>query len=270
MFQAHVDYLIVKITALFNTSTGFRGIDDKEIVLNHIYFVQMKQIVGEEWLAKHTRIYGEVVSVPKYLSRIKLHQDPQGLPAYHSPYGYNWRWLSDIAMEVNVNDRVYFHYLAVTEALSNDSFIHVEGNGENRVWYVRVRYDQIFCAVRKEKIIPIQGYAFIRPNLESWEDILKPVAYVGEDGKPMKNKDGSPMLKPKSEWIRMKIVPDHKYLEGFVEHIGTPLYGDKRECDVGQKILYKRNADWKQRIEGKDYFTILQRHIIGRFVEEAA
>lgn len=258
MYQAFTDYIIIKTNRLFNEETKFSGIDGQKILLS----VKFDP-------ARHVNISGEVVSVPKMLSRMKLHQNPVGLPSYNSQVSYQWKWLDDIAMEIEVGDKIYFHYNVIMDAIRENNYISVEGRHPNRTWYIKVRYDRVFCTVRAGKIIPIQGYSFIRPNFESWEDILKPVPVI-VNGKPMTNKDGSQMFKPKDQWIAVKSAPTHKFLEGFVEHIGTPLRGEKRECEVGQKILYTRNADWLQECEGHNYFTVLQRHLIGRFEAEAA
>ena len=146
-------------------------------------------------------------------------------------------------------------------AVVSNSFIDVQGVHPNRVWYIRVRYDMVFLTVREGKIIPIQGYTLIDPDWESWEDIAVPTY------SHLKDAHGNPMLKPKEQWVVTKSAPGYKFLTGFVRHVGTPLRGDKCEVKVGQKIWYHRNADWMQNIEGKDYFTIRQNHIIGRAEE---
>jgi co-chaperonin GroES (HSP10) len=112
--------------------------------------------------------------------------------------------------------------------------------------------------VREEKIIPIGGYVLIEPDLESWDDILKPVRST------IKDKDGNFILKPKDQWLQTKVRPDRKYLTGFVRHIGAPLKGDVNELEIGQKIYYRKHADWVQNIEGKEYYAIRQRHIVGK------
>lgn len=257
MFLAYRDFIIFKTNKLFNTNTKYKGVGGREIELDPKFDA-----------ARHASIDGEVVSVPKVLSHIMLLQNHLGLPSYASKPTYQYRWMDDIAMEVQVGDKIYFHFNTIMNAIQRNEFIHVEGIHPNRTWYVRVRYDQVFCAVREGKIIPIQGYTFVAPAFETWDDIARPTPQV-VNGKVMLNRDGSPMMKPKDQWIVVKSAPEHKYLQGYVKHVGTPLNGDKCEVREGQKILYHRNADWQQSIEGHNYFTMRQNHIIGRFEEES-
>jgi co-chaperonin GroES (HSP10) len=69
-------------------------------------------------------------------------------------------------------------------------------------------------------------------------------------------------MKPKDQWLIAKMKPETRYLSGFVINVGTALKGDKPKFKRGDRILYRVDADWKQRIEGIDYFTIRQRHIM--------
>ncbi len=136
--------------------------------------------------------------------------------------------------------------------------MRIEGKHPNRIWYIKVSYEQVICAVRDGKIIMIGGNCLIDPDFESWEDLAIPTYsdLVGEDGQKI--------LKPKEQWIVTKSAPGYKYLLGFVKKVGSPLMGDTCEIKEGQRIWYHKNADWMVKIEGRDYFVIKQRHIIGR------
>ncbi len=130
------------------------------------------------------------------------------------------------------------------------------------MYWFKCRMDNIICAVRDEKIIMIGGYTLIEPDVELWEDILIPT-YTG-----LTDKEGNPIKRPKEFWIQTKLMPEAKYLKGFVRHIGSPLNGDVRECNPGDHIIYKKNADWTNLIEGVEYFVVRQRHIEGRLITE--
>ncbi len=246
MYKALTNFVIFKTDALFNSKATFKGVNGMDIVINHDFDPQ-----------KHARIYGEVVSVPQRLSHFPIMQENAGLPAYHEYSPFIYKYLDDIAMEVEIGDKIYFHFNTM---ITKGNIIGEEGKHPNKTWFVKVRYDQIICAVRGDKIIPIGSYTLVKPDLESWDDISIPTysEVLGDDGKPM--------LKPKEQWLITKTAPEARYLSGFVEHIGTPLHGDNLEMKDGDKIIYRRNADWNQSIEGKQYFSIRQRHCLGRFV----
>ncbi len=244
MFKGFQNFLIFKTNTIFNDKVSFKGIGGKELYIDPSFDP-----------AKHVRIYGEVVSIPLRMSpTIPISQESRGLPSYHGQAPYHYKYLSDIEQEIQVGDRIYFHFNTIKQG----NFVQVEGKHPDQTWYIKVRYDQVFCAVRDGKIIPIGGHTLIDPDWESWEDISIPTysEIIGEDGKPM--------LKPKEQWLVSKSAPGYKFLKGFVRHVGSPIKGDRCEIKEGQRIWYKRNADFMVNIEGRDWFVIKQMHIIGR------
>lgn len=242
--QAYRNYIIFKTDTLFNEKTSFKGVGGREIVMRPDFNPQM-----------HARIYGEVISVPPILSKMMIMQIHRGLPSYHEYSPYYYRYISDIAPEIQVGDRIYFHFNTI---MNMNNLMREEGEGDNRIWYFRVRYDQVICAVRDGKIIMIGGYALIDPDYETWKEILVPT-YTN-----LKDRFGKPIPKPESQWIQKKVEPGYKYLRGYVRHVGTPMKGDKLEIQPGQCIYYRKNADWLVPVEGSKYFAIRQANIIGR------
>lgn len=248
--KAHSNFLIFKTTSLFNDKVRMGGPDGKELFLETGFDP-----------ARHVNVNGEVVSVPIYLSpAIPISQQHKGLPSYHGESPYQYKYLSDIEPDVQIGDKIVFHFNTV----KNKNLIKVEGEHPNRTWYYKVQYDQVYCSIRDGKIIMIGGYTLIDPDWESWDDLSIPTPQIGADGKPMMNLDGSPMMKPKDQWIVTKSAPGYKYLKGFVRHVGSPLKGDKCEVKAGQRIYYTRNADFMIKVEGQDFFCIKQRNIIAR------
>lgn len=244
MFKAFQNFIIFKTTELFNDKVSYKGIGGVELYIDPSFDP-----------AKHVRIYGEVVSVPVRMSpTIPISQESRGLPSYHGVAPYHYKYLSDIEQEVQVGDRIYFHF----NTIKQKNFVQVDGKHPDRTWYIKVRMDQVFCVVRDGKIIPIGGHTLIEPDWESWEDIQIPTY------SELKDKDGNPLLKPKDQWIVTKSAPGYRYLKGFVRHVGSALKGDKCEVREGQRIWYHRNSDFLVKIEGKDFFVIKQRHIIAR------
>lgn len=244
MIRSFQNYVVFKTTSLSNEKVKYKGM---ELFRDTSYNPK-----------EHTNITGEVVSVPVRMSKtIPISQVSRGLPSYHGESPYVYRWLSDIPQEVNVGDKIYFHYNTVVP----QNIIQVEGESPNRTWYIKVRYDQIYCAVRNGEIIMIAGHCLVDPDFQSWEDISLPTYsnLLGDDGKPL--------LKPKEQWLVTKSAPTYKYLLGYVRHVGSPIRGDKTEVKVGQKIIYSKNADFMINVENRDYFLIHQRFILGRWEE---
>lgn len=217
---------------------------------------------------RHTRMYGEVVSIPKNLSATPMWQEPIGVPPYQDRPPFTWQLLNSIEQEVQVGDRIYYHFNTIPHnpiqfQRTRGNIIDVEGVHPNRTWFIKVKYDMILAVVRAGVIIPIGSYVLCDPLFETWDDIRHPTP-VMLNGKIALNPDGSQMMKPKEDWLVTKVAPDHKYLRAVVRVVGSPLRGHKCEVKVGDRIWYKRNADWTVKIEGRDYFVIRQHHIIGR------
>lgn len=228
---------------MFNSHASFKGVGGREITFDPGF---------QPWL--HVRSYGEVESVPMHLGTFPIPViDTQGTPQYHEFASQKYKLLSDIEPEIQIGDRIYFHY----NTIQTRGILKEEGQHPNRTWWFQVRYDTVICSVRNGVIIPIGSWVLVEPDYETWDDILI------ETYSHLRDKDGRPLLKPKDQWIQKKVEPSYHYLKGFVRHVGTPLKGDKREVNPGDKIVYRKNADWKVQIEGKEYFAIRQRHIEG-------
>jgi len=253
-YQAFTDFLIFKTDKLFKDKVKIGGPNGRELFFDPSFDPQ-----------RHAQICGEVTSVPGVLSTKALMQEHRGMPGYHESSPFNYKFLADIKMEVQPGDKIYFHF----NTIKTGNIVSEEGEFPNRTYYLKVRYDQVICAVRTtltadsviSNIIPIGGYTLIDPDFETWDDILVPTYsnIMGQDGKPQ--------LRPKSQWIQKKVAPTYKYLTGYVRHVGSPLLGDETEIEVGQKIWYRQNADWQVKIEERDYFVVRQRHIIGKEVD---
>lgn len=239
------NYIIIKTDALFNDKASFKGLNGRDIVLDPKFDPQ-----------KHTRTYGEVVSLPVNLTSKPVTQEHRGSPSPSDSSPFEYKFISDVSPDVQVGDRIYYHY----NCLVMRNCVKEEGVHPNKTWYFKISYEQVICAIREGKIIPIASYVLVDPDFETWEDILVPVM------SQLKDADGNFIPKPKDQWLQRKVKPEYKYLTAFVRHIGNPFKGDKVEVEVGQKIWYRRNADWMNKIEGEDFFVIRQRHIIAKEV----
>lgn len=249
--RAGDSYVIFKTDVLFNDKVKIQG---RELFFDPSFDPH-----------RHARIYGEVVQIPVRLRKAPIMQIPRGTPPYHDAAPFEYKWVDDIQMEVQVGDRIYYHFNTITR-LQFNIVKEIKAPGSSKVveWWLKVRYDQILCAVRAGKIIPIGSYVLVEPDMESIEDILLPVAMTGADGKAILGPDNKPILKPKSQWLQIKPGVTPKYMRGWVRHLGSPLLGDEPpRYKVGQLVYYHPNADWRNEIEGTDYYAIRQRHIVG-------
>lgn len=253
-YAAFTDYILFKTDRLFIDKVKIGGENGRELFFDPSFDPR-----------RHAQISGEVTSVPGILSSKAITQEHRGMPSYHESSPFKCKFVSDIQMEVQPGDKIYYHF----NTIKTENIVSEEGVFPNRTYYLKVRYDQVICAARTTltsdsvvtNIIPIGEYTLIDPDFESWDDILVPT-YSN-----IMDKAGKPQLRPKSQWLQKKVAPSYKYLTGFVRHVGSPLIGDETEIEVGQKIWYRQNADWQVKIEERDYFVVRQRHIIGKEVD---
>lgn len=147
---------------------------------------------------------------------------------------------STIVPEVVVGDRVYFHYNALAEV---NAIPDSDG-----LWVIE--YDFIFCSVRNGKIIPIGGRIFAEPLYDG--DIVE-VDIGGFTTKAKLTESG----------LVKEINPGHNLRKAKLAHIGTPRIGDDPvPVKTGDVFYYIENGDFKNSIEGKDYFVMFQDEIL--------
>jgi len=254
------DYIIVAIDSQYNEDTNRIGLSGKNII----------QIVDKQDDAtrnSHLVSSGEVVAIPRYLSKSPILQKTLGSPNYASKVSWEWYYLRDIEQDVKVGDKAYFHFNVVGAGYGKHNLLGVDEKG--RMLY-KCRYDMVQCVVRKaidvegfqEEIIMIGGYCLIKPDMETWDDILIPVPMIDKStGKPLVDAYGKSILKPKDQWIQKKLEPEALFLQGHVVHSGPPFKGDFDELKAGDKIWYHKNADWELTIEGVNFYVIRQKHI---------
>jgi co-chaperonin GroES (HSP10) len=207
--------------------------------------------------AEHRRIYGIVIAVPDKLSSTPIMPKTMGFPeprayvsgetiAYHahrglmksslpkyycSTYTVEKIYLNDHVLDVLTGDKVYFNYMALEEEARMGSYF------QDRKVY-QIRYDNLLCRVRNGQIMPLNGKVFVVPVMQTWEEITSNSGIIMQSD-----------VKP-------------RYLEGIITHIGEPVGGEYIDCKVGDKIFYHPNADWTNKIEGKEYYVIDQSDVL--------
>lgn len=145
-----------------------------------------------------------------------------------------------IVNEIKVGDKVYFHY----NAIHDDNMIpDTKGH-----WVIE--YDSVFCAVRDGNIIPIGSRILAEPIYD--EDIVE-IEANGQKRKAKLTKSG----------IVKELDPEHNLNKARLCYIGSPLIGDEPvPIKPGDVFYYIKNGDFKNSIEGKDYFIMMQDEIL--------
>lgn len=169
-------------------------------------------------------------------------------PSAHEP---TYKTIGDIAPEVKIGDRIYFHYNTVKE---ENRFPLKDG----RKLYL-VRYDQVLCAVREigtdgyKQIIPIGSHVLVEAV---WDDEVEEIELKGHEKVRGKiSKSG----------LITELHDKPKPLIGKIAHIGTPLVGEPDLGLVpGDEVYYLPESDWVNTIEGRDYYIMKQKDIIAK------
>ena len=180
---------------------------------------------------------------------LKLHIDPEFNPTQYAriygrviavPEGKAYNEESfEIEKEVQVGDLIYFHYLT-----TSDETNCIYGN------YYKVPYYWIFCVVRSGNILPIGSWTLCETVVE--ED-FNTVEVGGQKIEAITSASGLVIginKKPSTKFARLS-------------HIGRPLVGtDELKIGKGALVILNKNSNFKNTIEGKEYYTVRQGDIL--------
>jgi len=264
------DYAVVKFDKLIRNESEVSGANGQKILL--AMAKEMERYVHNE---------GTVVSVPDKLSDSKVFAfNRMGPPLYYRSSPQEVTWLDVVPMSIKAGDKVYCHHNAVMNALkdSEDVILKEEYNKERKettVW-IKVLITDIFCAERKGKLFPNATWTLVKPDMETWEDILVPIPEIdpltGQQKVELTKKmdkagimQTTPVPKwlPKEKWIQTKQAPEAKFLRGFIEAIGDPLIGDIKDLEKGDHIIFRNFVDFEVSIGGVKYYLMKQMNIRG-------
>lgn len=253
--------VLVVLDAIHNASTGVLGLDGKELVSDTTFDQQRRAMTC-----------GKVIQLPVAMGSMPIDFRAPGFPGYGPLRTPNTgepddahpalyaidkisqaKLMSDIEPEVQIDDVIYFSWMATHNARNMIAKSQSKDGGTKYIF--RIPYDQIYCAVRDGKIIMIGSYVLIDPVFESWDEILRATYY------PFMGRDGRPKKRPKKEWLQIKVAPEQKDRMGIVAAVGSPLRGDKCYLEAGMKILYKPRLKSMKEIEGKKCFILRQNQI---------
>lgn len=184
---------------------------------------------------------------------LEVHIDPLFNPTHYAriygkvvavPEGkcYNDEGI-EVEKEVQVGDKIYFHYLTTN---NEDNCIY--GN------YYKVPYCWIFCRVVDNSILPVGGWTLCS-EIVLEEDEFKTIEVEGRKISGIMSQSGLVTSVYKK--------PSIKY--ATLQYIGKPLK-DFGELGInsGDRVVLANNSNFKNKIEGIDYFTVRQSDILGK------
>jgi len=184
---------------------------------------------------------------------LEVHIDPLFNPTHYAriygrviavPQGkcYNDEGV-EVEQEVQVGDKIYFHYLTTN-------------NEENCLYgnYYRVPYCWIFCRVVDDRILPVGGWTLCSEVVLE-EDEFETIEVNGKKINGIMSQSGlvtSVYKKPSTKYATL-------------EYIGKPIkdFGDLG-INSGDRVVLANNSNFKNKIEGFDYFTVRQSDILGK------
>lgn len=161
----------------------------------------------------------------------------------------------DVDMELQPNDRVYFHYIMHEECKEDGRIVEIDGES-----CYFIPYDQLFCAKRAGDVIMLNGYILVEPIGYQEHELFT------ASGIKFKLNDG-----------------ENKPGYGKVRHVGSKCRGylgyrewfaDTVDLNPGDYILFKKNSDvpleWKylETFDGQQEFFQMQRRDIYAVVKK--
>lgn len=221
-------------------------------------------INGEYDIYRNKKIAAEVVSVPTKLKGVVLYGKREGHPTYHgkkdkdgkyypTSYQQSYVTMKDQPINIRKGDTVYFHYLT----LSDYNYV---GKDEDGMELYLCPYDNVFCYVRNKEISMVNGWVAISPyNDESYEEVEIDVL------DPFQRKIGTNTIRVKQSESGIIYDTNDKavFRHGIVVHRGKAPDNLNYEVAVGDRVIYSDHSEFKNTIEGTEYFLMRLHDIVG-------
>lgn len=236
--------VFVEVAGVYNNQAIIKGPDGKPI----------KLFISEEDFTTGSLTDRKVkTGIVRYVCK-KLTQE-RGLHKYAvlEPFPYLIDSFFDPCVyaneiEVKTEDKVYFH----TTALSEQSRVEVLENG-NEIH--QINYHSIFCYVRDNVIHPVEGKALVQ---QLYEHEVSDVEYQGQVQKMVVSRSG--------------IIVDHnpktEKRKGVLRYIGKQVGSEHRsDAQIGDLVLLAPNKDFKNVIEGEEFYVTNQNGMFGKEVD---
>lgn len=244
--------IIVKLKGNFNDK--IKTENGKELIVNTTYNPK-----------EHIRIDAEVVGVPTRIESNPIAQIYRGSPApvnyANAPIrnlyngGTKWVYAEETVYDVEVGDKVYFHFNSI-DFVSNynqtnrDSYLLKDKDGYE---YHQLSVESVFGRVRSEYFQPLLGSILVKPVIADTSKIkidgIEVDATLDQHG------------------LIEKIGEKPKYLEGIIHYIGENVMPDSQEnIRVADRILFRSNSEFKNKIEGDEYYVMKQWDVVAKYV----
>lgn len=266
------DYVLVRVASELNDFLG---------VIKDENGKDVKLVINPNWQpTRHARICGEVIAVPEYLSGMDspLYEHYPGSPkptVYRGHDAINrqmemtppkYRTTTKIPyvcgrytpqhqthfgtpVETKVKDVVYFHYLSL---LREENFLYREKEGS---LVYRIHYSQIFCFVRDGEMTMLNAFVLVVPY---YEESSQKIDVAGQQITGKMKGD-----------LVVELGDKPRYLTGMVCHIGEGIGPDKRTTIPGTLILFRPSSEFRNVIEGCDFYVMKHFDILCEFLSDA-
>lgn len=119
------------------------------------------------------------------------------------------------SVEVQHGDRVFFHYLAMSNAAKNNSCVIC---GDE--YLMKINYGSMFVAMREKEVVMLNGYILVVPAANDF-----------------------PMRLPGSIKIPQHLMDAKSAFKGEVRHVGTPLAGEEDFLNPGDNVYFRKHSD---------------------------
>jgi co-chaperonin GroES (HSP10) len=158
--------------------------------------------------------------------------------------------------DIRVGDEVYYHYLSVRpdkEDAPSVSFVCRTSDG-NQVHYVRNK--ELHCILRDGEIIMLFGNVLIQP---SYGEEIQDIDVNGVNVK----------CKVTASGLITSVGEEPKLSHGTVAHINpTSFKLSRTDVSKGDEVLYRKNSEFENEIEGEKYFLMKEWDLIAKKTKE--
>lgn len=214
---------------------------------------------------KNTKIKGEVVSVPHKLNGTVLYSETEGYPPYHGkkdnegkyyPTNHQTTFITMESQEVKikVGDTAYFHYLTLSE---HNYLGKADDGGE----LYKCAYDQLFGYVREKNFHLVNGWIAVLPiQDDSFEEIEIPEVNI------FQHQTGTRKIRVKqSGGIIYDMNEEAVFRHGKIAMVSPPADNKDYQVAVGDTIIYSDWSEFKNKIEGVEYFMMRLHDVVARY-----
>lgn len=263
------NWVLVRVPSEFNNIIGTikdeHG-NEKEIIVDtsfrdtHHSRICAEVIASPTYLNGDTIIYENYPGTPRPLT-YRGHDDvllqvktlapkrrrPENIyPPVCATFEPTFTTLLNEPIRIKNGQTVYFHYNVL---LNETNYL---GRDESGQLVYKVHYSQLFCVVDNGNITMLNGYVLVS---EYYEDDTEEI--VLRDSRfewkfKGKTKNG----------LVVQVDEKPKYLIGRLEHIGPGLGTNTRMIEPGELIMYRPKSEFKNTIEGTEYYVMRQWDIV--------